>query len=237
MKKITNPVLLTVVALTFIAFFSWIAWEMKSEAVQPPSESREISKDTVSKIRIVAFGDSLTAGYNLPLDEAYPALLEQALTRRGENVEVINSGVSGETSAGGVRRAEFIRSLEPDIILFGLGGNDALRLLSPGALEGNLIAALEILRSGEKPPQVLLIGMRAPANADAAYRIAFDSVYPRLAKKYDVPFIPFFLEGVALDPAFTLADGIHPNKAGYETIVEKTLLPALLPLIEKHENK
>jgi|GEM_PF-306239 len=204
-------------------------WYFATKKTDPELSMPLASQENL--IRIVAFGDSLTAGYGLTLDQAYPSLLEKALRERGYEVEVVNSGVSGETSAGGVRRAEFIRSLDPDIVLFGLGGNDALRLLPSEDMEKNLNQALTRLRAGDDAPQVLLLGMRAPGNADRVYREAFDAVSPRLAKKYSLPLVPFFLEGVALDPRFTIQDGIHPNQAGYQFIVEKTLLPEVEKLL------
>lgn len=230
MKKITSwPIILTVLLLAGTA--GWLILRpdpfpvVLDEAVEPLTASSPA-------IRIVAFGDSLTAGYNLPVDEAYPAILERVLLERGRSVEVINSGVSGETSAGGVRRAEFIKSLDPDIVLFGLGGNDALRLLSPAELEKNLSEALTALLAGNDSPRVLLIGMRAPANTDATYRLAFDAVYPKLAKQFNLPLVPFFLDGVALDPRYTLPDGIHPNPAGYRIIVDRTLLPPVIEILD-----
>jgi acyl-CoA thioesterase-1 len=233
MKKIIKGLVL-LTALLLLGGAAWLAFfSQPSPGVsdQPPAPTVV----SAPAIRIVAFGDSLTAGYNLPMDEAYPALLERMLLDQGRSVEVVNSGVSGETSAGGVRRAEFVRSLDPDIVLFALGGNDALRLLSPAELEKNLAEALTTLRSRANPPRVLLIGMRAPANADAAYRAAFDAVYPKLAQQFGLPLVPFFLEGVALDPRYTLPDGIHPNQAGYQIIVDRTLLPPLVEMLNELE--
>ncbi len=207
-------------------------WLFQKNEGAPVLPAQEESTDS-QKIRIVAFGDSLTAGYGLPIEEAYPALLEQALTDRGYAVDVINSGVSGETSAGGVRRAEFILGLDPDMVLFGLGGNDALRFLSPEELEKNLDAALAVLTDGSDAPQVLLLGMRAPGNASEEYRRAFDAVYPRLAEKYALPLVPFFLEGVALDPQYTQGDGIHPNLAGYQYIIDRHLVPLIEQLLSR----
>jgi acyl-CoA thioesterase I len=232
MKKISKKIYFLgalVILMLGSGIYSWL--QNETDASQPVDPVSTIA--SAEAIRIVAFGDSLTAGYGLSLNESYPALLEQELLKQGLKVEVINSGVSGETSAGGVRRAEFIRGLEPDIVLFGLGGNDALRLLSSEELEKNLTTSLEILLAGDNPPRVLLLGMRAPGNADAQYRASFDAVYPRLAEKYSLPLVPFFLEGVALDPAYSLVDGIHPNEAGYRIIVEKNILPFLNPLLLK----
>jgi len=231
MKKMFKSI---VVAIVFCALFiggGYVWLSQKDETLPVPLPSEESEAD--DKIRIVSFGDSLTAGYGLPINQSYPALLEQVLTDRGHVIEVINSGVSGETSAGGARRAEFIRSLDPDIVLFGLGGNDALRFLSPEELEKNLDAALATLRQSPEAPQVLLLGMRAPGNADRQYRQAFDAVYPRLAEKYGLPLVPFFLQGVALDPRYTQRDGIHPNLAGYQYIVENNLVSPVETLLSQ----
>lgn len=233
MKKITRGIVIFG-AILFVGAVLWLLFR-PDPTPKGADEPAQVATVPVAEIRIVAFGDSLTAGYNLSVDEAYPAILERVLAERGRSVEVINSGVSGETSAGGVRRAEFIRSLDPDIVLFGLGGNDALRLLPPTELEKNLSEALTILRSGDDPPRVLLIGMRAPANADATYRSAFDSVYPKLAKQFGLPLVPFFLEGVALDPRYTLPDGIHPNPSGYRVIVDQSLLLPVIKVLDEVE--
>lgn len=187
-----------------------------------PSSSELVS----IPVRIVAFGDSLTAGYNLSLQEGYPAQLEQYLRDRGYAVEVINAGVSGETSAGGVRRIDFVLSLEPDIILIGLGGNDALRFLPPEEFEQNLRTILQGLLINEKTT-ILMLGMRAPGNADRIYRERFDAVYPRLAAEFRVSLVPFFLEGIALDPRYTLSDGIHPTSEGYAIMVNTLIGPAV----------
>ena len=217
MKKIYSIGLVALLLMSAI-------WWYRNQTVTLPVQVSETSKKPIEK-RLVAFGDSLTAGYGLSMDQSYPALLEQALLTKGYEVEVVNSGVSGETSAGGVRRAEFIRSLNPDIVLFGLGGNDALRFLSPEEMEKNLDAALSTLLQAPGAPRVLLLGMRAPGNASPEYRRAFDAVYPQLANKYKLPLVPFFLEGVALDPQYTQNDGIHPNLVGYQYIVNNTLIP------------
>lgn len=208
-----------------------VGWRFVTDTPSPVAPSVMTPTNDESNIRIVAFGDSLTAGYNLPIDEAYPAQLERLLRERGYSVEVINAGVSGETSAGGVRRTDFIRSLEPDIILFGLGGNDALRFLSPTDFERNIDIALTALLSEPRPGAVLLLGMRAPGNTDPEYRQAFDAVYPKLAAKFSLPLIPFFLEGVALDPRYTLPDGIHPTSEGYQIMVDTLIAPRVIEIL------
>lgn len=188
---------------------------------------RDVSRE--ASTTIVAFGDSLTAGYGLDLADAYPAVLERALKEAGYPVVVINSGVSGETTAGGLSRAGFVASQKPDIVIVALGGNDMLRGIDPAATRNNLAGIIETFqRAGAK---VILAGMRAPANLGQGYVMQFDAIYPALAKEFNVPLVPFLLDGVALEKDLNQPDGIHPNEAGVRVIVEENLLPKLLPLL------
>ncbi|KIH76021.1 hypothetical protein GFER_13940 [Geoalkalibacter ferrihydriticus DSM 17813] len=173
-------------------------------------------------LRLAVLGDSLTAGYGLAPEEAFPARLEKALREQGCAVRVINAGVSGDTSAGGLARLEWTLADEPHIVLVNLGGNDTLRGLAPEHTRANLDAILTRLR--ERGVQPILAGMRAPRNFGRDYYIPFDALYPSLAEKHDVPFYPFFLEGVAGVPELNLPDGIHPNAQGVEEIVRRILL-------------
>jgi acyl-CoA thioesterase-1 len=180
---------------------------------------------------IVAFGDSITAGYGLDLADAYPAVLERALQEAGYPVVVMNSGVSGDTTAGGLSRAGFVASQKPDIVIIALGGNDMLRGIDPASTKNNLAGIIETFqRAGAK---VVLAGMRAPANLGEGYVMQFDAIYPALAREFDVPLVPFLLEGVALEKSLNQADGIHPNETGARVIAEEILLPKILPLLVK----
>ncbi len=182
------------------------------------------------KIDILAYGDSLVAGYGLPAEAAFPSQLEAELQARGHQVNVINAGVSGDTTAGGLARLDWTLAGDaPDIVLLALGANDALRGIDPASTKDNLDAMLDRLLEDNIP--VLLAGMMAPRNWGREYQEAFDSLYPALAEKHDVPLYPFILEGVATDPALNQADGIHPNAQGVKVMVEG-LAPALEPLIE-----
>lgn len=181
-------------------------------------------------VRILAFGDSLTAGYGLTEAEGFTAQLQAALREAGVEAQVINGGVSGDTTAGGLARIDWALADKPDLVVLELGSNDALRGLEPAEAEKNLDGMLARLAEAKVP--VLLAGMLAPRNLGEDYGAAFDAIYPRLAEQHGVPLYPFFLDGVATDPALNQADGIHPNKAGVAIIVER-LLPHLLPLIEK----
>ncbi len=180
-------------------------------------------------VRILAFGDSLTAGYGLPEAEGFPAQLEAALAAAGVEAEVINGGVSGDTTAGGLARLDWALADDPDVVILELGANDGLRGLRPAETRANLDAILT--RLGEEGIAVLLAGMLAPPNLGREFGEAFNAMFPALAEEHGVAFYPFFLDGVATDPALNQPDGIHPNAAGVAVIVER-ILPHLLAVIE-----
>ena len=180
-------------------------------------------------IRLLAIGDSLTAGYGLPTDESFPVQLETALRDRGYDITVINAGVSGDTTAGGLARLDWALSDAPDLVLVELGANDGLRGLDPNDTRRNLAAILEAL--SERGMPTLLAGMYAPPNLGREYGEVFNALYPELAQAYSVPLYPFFLEGVAADTSLNQADGLHPNGAGVMVIVEN-ILPSVIALIE-----
>jgi acyl-CoA thioesterase-1 len=173
----------------------------------------------------VVLGDSLAAGYGVALDDAFPVQLERALAAEGIQCEVINAGVSGDTSAGGLSRLDWVLGDQPTHLLVELGGNDALRALPLEQLEANLAAIIE--RGRDAGAAVMLAGMLAPPNLGARYTDAFAEVYARLALTYGVPLYPFFLDGAIEDPALMQEDGIHPNAAGVAVIVER-----MLPMVE-----
>jgi acyl-CoA thioesterase-1 len=175
--------------------------------------------------RLLILGDSLTAGYGLMEEEAFPMQLQKALQRAGHNVKVINAGVSGDTTAGGLARLEWALADVPHLVLIELGGNDALRGLPPEETFTNLDAILGRLKEAGVP--VILAGMQAPRNLGEDYVTAFNQVYQRLAGKYEVSFYPFFLEGVVQKQSLNQADGIHPNASGVAIIVDR-----ILPTVE-----
>jgi acyl-CoA thioesterase-1 len=188
--------------------------------------------DTPEKeeVTIVAFGDSLTAGLGLDLGEAYPAELERLLRSGGISARVINSGVSGETTAGGLRRVDFVMALEPDIVIVALGGNDMLRGIDPAASKENLSGIITQLQSGGV--NVILAGMYAPSNLGESYIREYNAIYPSLAETYSLVLIPFLLEGVALVPELNQGDGIHPNSLGIKIVAEQNVLPAILRVLD-----
>ncbi|GAB4394047.1 MAG: arylesterase [Kiloniellaceae bacterium] len=183
-------------------------------------------------VRLMAYGDSLTHGYGLPAGETFPEQLEAALQAEGLAVTVINAGNSGDTTAGGLARLDWALADDPQAVILELGANDGLRGLDPQATYDNLDAIMAKLTEEGLP--VLLAGMLAPPNLGREYGEAFNTVYPRLAKKYDAPFYPFFLEGVAMEPALNQPDGIHPNAAGVAEIV-KRITPHVVRLLEARD--
>jgi acyl-CoA thioesterase-1 len=178
---------------------------------------------------VLALGDSLTAGYGLAADQAFPAKLQAALRNRGLAVRVINAGVSGDTSAGGRARLGWSLADKPAAAIIELGANDAMRGLDPDATRGNLDAIIAELK--KRGIAVLLAGMLAPPNLGPEYEARFNAIYPDLAAKHGVLFYPFFLDGVAAVPNLNQADGIHPTAAGVDIIVER-LLPLARELLE-----
>jgi acyl-CoA thioesterase I len=193
---------------------------------QPNSEPGR--RDDIPKI--VAFGDSLTAGAGVPADQAYPALLQRRLTEAGYRYRVVNAGVSGETTAGGRRRVEWVLKSRPEIVILELGANDGLRGLSLDQMRDNLEAIITRLRgSGAK---VLLAGMKLPLNYGEDYRQRFEGIYRDLADTHSLAYMPFFLEGVGGHARLNQGDGIHPTGEGYRVIVER-LWTLLEPLLDK----
>ena len=200
----------------------------RDQAAEAPAVPVEPAHQPQADERLVlAFGDSLYAGYGLEQGQAFPTVLEQELEKRGVPAKIVNAGVSGDTTAGGLRRLAFtLDGLErkPDLVILGLGANDALRGLDPAETRRNLEAMIEELDRRRIP--VMLTGMLAPRNMDSAYIRQFESIYPELAERFDVQLDPFFLEGVITRPELLLDDGMHPNAAGIRTIAER-----LAPLV------
>lgn len=179
---------------------------------------------------ILGLGDSLMAGYGLPDDKSFPAQLEETLRNAGKQVQVVNAGVSGDTSTGGLARLDWALAERPDAAIIEFGANDGLRGQPVEQLYANLDAILTRLKQENIP--VLLAGMHAPPNFGRDYSEAFHAAYHRLAEKHDVVFYPFFLDGVATEPALNQPDGIHPNEHGVAVIVER-ILPKVEELLSR----
>jgi acyl-CoA thioesterase I len=179
---------------------------------------------------IVALGDSLTAGFGVLPDEAYPALLEARLRREGYAYRVVNAGVSGDTSAAALRRVDWVLRAQPSIVIVALGANDGLRHQSVTAMRDNLIEIVRRLRAARVT--VLLAGMRVPPNYGSEYARAFAAVFPEVARTTGAPLLAFLLDGVAGDPRLNQPDGIHPTAEGQRIIADK-LWPGLQPLLRR----
>jgi acyl-CoA thioesterase I len=177
-------------------------------------------------MKILALGTSLTQGYGLPPGTEFTTQLQAALKRTGFDVSLINAGVSGDTSAGGLARLDWSLADHPEAVILELGSNDMLRGIAPSETENNLRAILDKLKAAHIA--VLLTGMHAQRNLGAEYVRQFDAIYPRLARDYNVLFYPFILDGVALNPKLNQADGMHPNPAGVKVIVSR-----ILPYVQK----
>jgi acyl-CoA thioesterase-1 len=181
-------------------------------------------------VRIVAFGDSLTAGQGLPAQDAFPSKLAAALKAKGYDVAIVNAGVSGDTTSAALARLDWSVSAGTQAVILEFGANDAFRGGLPAIVSQNLDEIIRRLKA--RNIEVLLAGMYAPRNLGADYVAAFDAIYPALAKKYGLILVPFFLKGVAGNAALNQADGIHPTAAGVDVVV-KTILPSAEALIQR----
>ena len=224
-------------SITLIVFSLTACGSVEDVAEAPEAMSEDVAAapDIVvdgPERRILAFGDSLFAGYGLEEQQGYPEQLEDAMRGRGINARVIDAGVSGDTSAAGRQRLAFTldaQKVKPDLVILELGGNDMLRGIQPEQTRANFEAMLEELRGREIP--VLLMGMRSPPNYGEEYQQQFDSLYGELAREYDVALVPFWLESIYEDQSLFLDDRIHPTAEGITELVEDTVddVEAALP--------
>ncbi|MEH0157734.1 arylesterase [Limibacter armeniacum] len=193
-----------------------------TEKVSSQPTKEETNTETVTaKKKVIFFGNSLTAGYGLDPDEAFPSLINQKFETMGLPYESINAGLSGETTAGGKERVEWIlENYEPAIFILELGGNDGLRGIDPKASEANLQAIIDKVKKQFPKTIIILAGMQAPPNMGEAYTSSFSQIYPTLAKRNNIPLVPFLLEGVAGIPELNQGDGIHPTAEGNKIVAE-----------------
>ncbi len=180
--------------------------------------------------KIVFLGDSLTAGYQLPVDQAYPVLIGKMLDRN--RWETVNAGISGDTTAGGLSRLNWVLRAHPDIVVVALGVNDGLRGTSLWTIQNNLDKMVAKIQ--DSGASVVIAGMQLPTNYGPSYRKQFARIFAVVAQKYVVGYIPFLLEGVALKPEFNLSDGLHPNAKGHQ-IIAQTVYTGILPVIKRRE--
>jgi acyl-CoA thioesterase-1 len=233
-----NRTWVAIVALTAAACGSGDARQVRQ---QPPSSNATAARDHETSTpnaaavpRIVVLGDSLTAGLGLPASQSYPSLLQQRLNDAGLRYEVVNAGVSGDTSAGGLSRLDWALQGDVRILIVALGGNDALRALPVEELKENLAQIIE--RAQARGSTVILAGMEAPTNWGREYDVAFHKVYPALAAQFRVALIPFLLKDVAGIERLNQSDGIHPTAAGAR-IVADNVWATLKPAVERDQQK
>ncbi|HET8623376.1 MAG TPA: arylesterase [Gemmatimonadales bacterium] len=186
------------------------------EAIRRPGPAAS----SAERPTIIFLGTSLTAGYGLDPDQAYPALIQQKIDAAGLSYRVANAGVSSETSAGAVRRIDWLLRQEPAVLVIETGANDGLRGLSPDSLKANIQAIIDSARALSPPPKIVLVGMRALPNYGFAYARRFSRLYSDLAEANDVPLVPFLLEDVAGREGMNQSDGIHPTAAGQQRMAE-----------------
>lgn len=187
------------------------------------------ANDSLQTPTIVLFGDSLIAGYGLPDQDGFALNLAQSLKNAGLDAKVINSGVSGDTTAAGLARLDWALVDKPDLVVLELGANDALRGVDPAQTRNNLEQIIEKLQADHT--RILLVGMMAPPNMGKEYGVEFNSIYPDLAQKFQLPLYPFFLDGVAANPELNQGDGMHPNARGVDVIV-KNITPAVIAALK-----
>ena len=213
------------------ALLPMLALSLVSRAADTPPPA------TPAPRTVVVFGDSLTAGHGLELGatKAWPAVLEEKLAADKRPVTVVNAGLSGETSAGGLRRIDWVLKRKADVFVLELGGNDGLRGIPPESTAKNLQAILDRVRAKYPDAKLVVAGMRMPPNA-GAYAKAFDAVYPELAKKNDAALVPFLLDGIVDKPDLMQDDGIHPNVAGHRKMADN-VLPVIEPVLDGSSEK
>ncbi len=221
----------SIAVLSFIIFLTSCGTSSARSEFEKPREQIQVPNTVSNKPKIVAFGDSLTAGFGLSEKESYPYLLQEKLRADGYDYEVVNAGISGDTTSGGLERIDWSLNQENvQILILELGGNDLLRGLPIEKMKENLTAMIK--KAKAKNVKILFCGMLAPPAMGAKYQREFVAVFPDLAAEYKVEFLPFILENVAADPKLNQPDGIHPNAEGSK-IMTDNVYQALKPLLKK----
>jgi acyl-CoA thioesterase-1 len=231
MNKVFRAIIILSFVLSAFFFTSCDVSTAKRQTNSNPKKPLATPQIKSDKPKIVAFGDSLTAGFGLLEKESYPYLLQEKLKADGYDYEVVNAGVSGDTSIGGLERIDWVLEMENvQILVLELGANDLLRRMPVANMKKNLARIIE--KAQAKKIRVLLCGMLAPPNVGAEYQRDYQLAFPDLASEYKVDFLPFLLEKVALDKDLNQADGIHPNAEG-EKIMTENIYRALKPMLSK----
>jgi acyl-CoA thioesterase I len=200
--------------------------QVPSQASAGPERAADRS---AAQRKVVFLGDSLSAGAHLPADQAFPAVLQQKLAAEGVVFELANAGVTGDTSAGGLRRVDWILRQQPALVVVELGANDGLRGVPVESIERNLRSILTKIKA--QGARAMLLGMRLPPSIGADYARAFEQIYPRLAAELGVAYVPFFMEGVAGVPELNLSDGLHPTAQGHQRIADRLREPMRQALV------
>lgn len=230
MKKTTFTQLAMMISLLGLLF----ACGPENESAKATAEEASTSikdSDVETKKTILFFGNSLTAGYGLDSEDAFPALVQQRIDSLGLDYRVINGGLSGETTAGGLNRLDWFLEDEPYVFVLELGGNDGLRGIAISETRSNLEKIIEKVQTKYPSTKIILAGMQIPPNMGQEYTDEFRKIYPKVASEKNVTLIPFLLEGVAGDPELNLPDGIHPTEEGHE-IVFGTVWPYIETLVK-----
>lgn len=232
MKKIIS--LVFIVAIPLVTFFVYDRFYIVKTNMQKTQNQNTNSKTSaIKKTTILSVGDSLTAGYGLLESESYPAQLENRLVSSGLDVTVVNSGISGETTSGLLSRTDFLVSENADVYLITIGGNDALRNVPISETKKNLNQILTTLTGSVDREKIVLFRIKAPLNLGITYAKEFNDMYDEMGKKHGVNVLPFVEEEVFLNQTLMQGDGIHPNKNGYEVIVDKYILPKIKEILSK----
>ena len=212
---------------TFLSY--WLPLILLTTLVPFPAHADQRS------LRVVFLGDSLTAGFGLEVDEAYPALIQEKMNAAGIKAKIVNAGISGDTSAGGLRRIEWLLREPADVLIIALGGNDGLRGLDVDAMKKNLSSMIGLARMTCREMTIVLAGMLVPPNQGSDYSQRYAKVFSDVAKDETVELLPFLLEGVAGNPDLNQPDGVHPNVEGQKVIAEH-VFKMLHPILEKHRD-
>ncbi len=210
----------------FLAPMALLIWALSPIRASDTAGSKQAART------ILVLGDSLAAGFGLDANQAFPTLLQNKINEAQLNFEVINAGLSGDTSAGGLRRIDWVLKRKIDVLVLELGGNDGLRGLPVDAMQSNLQTIIDRTRAKYPQAQVIIAGMQMPTNFGAEYARAFQEVFPALARKNKTALIPFLLEGVGGNPELNLPDRIHPTAEGHK-IVAENVWKTLRPLLQK----
>lgn len=231
MKKIISLVL---VGALFILISFYFFYSSNNENINIIEENKT-EKKQASGVKIIAIGDSLTAGYGLQLDESYPKLLEKKLQENNYNVEVINAGVSGETTAGLLERIDFIKSQKPEIVLITIGGNDAFRATDVNVTKSNIYKIVQGLKTGDggvSPDKIFLMQIQAPQNLGINYVRTFNNMYAEIARAEKVNLVPFVVPEVFTNSTYMQNDGIHPNEAGYQYLIDNYVYKEVVKVLK-----